>query len=1137
MYTKLKKNSLSIKQTNNEVQMNRIPSEKQSILIEKYHNASIKVSKDFFDKYKLGSDAYNVKQINDIVYNEKANIVANFKDFLIYDDSSEFLKRFYKGRESEERLPRLYDYYENYSKIFPNYIILPEAKFIYKNIQKKQRLIDTQQMLEANEINRKGDDDSSSYMFNTKIHESIMNVSASFSHHPQDIFNANFNTNQTLTHMISKKNNFGLEVSFEDLIDVLDNIEKLNTNNINLTNKDTNVNQHKNIMSNMNTIVHNNYNYNRFENKNILGKSSNKEKEGGIKKTVNTNNNNNNNNNVNNNPSLYINSTSLTNHNKLTPYQSKNTHLLGGLNIKQALSDENNTASNNTNSTSTNNFINTPSTNANNKDNTRKFTASSNNNTYQLSSYNNLNSNTNKNSSTINSTNNNFNINNYSTKNNKSSNNNIYQTSNGFLQVSDKKKLIYETKVVSSKNKNVSQSTNFNNMHSIRNNTQHPIIFEKTKSSQKTIDNSNNMSSNSNNIKNNYHNTSNNFRESLGKTPRNIFTSKNGSSKQVEQPYHVINSNINNNNTVKRTSQEPYEKIGPKHVKINSIANTNSINNFKSVEFTSSNSNNNINNKNTNVLRNSTNSNNNKRMNNTPLTTSNKVGNNINMLEYNNSSNNKKSLALNPSINNNLVNELKTNKNSNSGNIYYIINQNDNVNTQINFFQQNSNYNLSNNANSQSNSQSNNSIKDTANLQSSSNNKNEVAKNSNNTITHSSINNNNINNQRKANCINANSNSGINSDTIHSKTMQKIKINNKDTLGVNSRDNLINSNNLQERKDSYNQEFSSTIVSQNNNNQNGFTKINNIKNTKFVYDNSTATKTIDIHNINNMNTIRNTNNINKSKQVKTPNKKIIQDNLGNIMHNRRSSDYQYGNNSNNNSNSNYNNFNHKNNKLTASQELPSSKNRVMSGGSSNLIPTVDFSHKKEDKTMLLNINYNKHKTIEASPKTYIITKDKKNTSINFNSKNYINDNIGKHSSNILKSIDTNSNTNSNLNNLNNKSPRFMRKHGALSSNFNNLKDSSDKFATTSTINNNPLHNSNNNMHSLLSSTKNNSNSNSNNNPYGISGVVNKSKNMLLSDMMKKYQHQKQNSVSSTNSIDAKDTKDIKKYYIKSKIFK
>mmetsp|Transcript_36458 Transcript_36458/g.37847 ORF Transcript_36458/g.37847 Transcript_36458/m.37847 type:complete len:121 (+) Transcript_36458:681-1043(+) len=101
---------------------------------------------------------------------------------------------------------------------------------------------------------------------------------------------------------------------------------------------------------------------------------------------------------------------------------------------------------------------------------------------------------------------------------------------------------------------------------------------------------------------------------------------------------------------------------------------------------------------------------------------------------------------------------------------------------------------------------------------------------------------------------------------------------------------------------------------------------------------------------------------------------------------------------------------------------------------------------------------------------------------------------------------------------NNRAPIFTKKTGALSSNFNQLRDSADKLSTIA-----------------ISTSSHQSNS-----PYGVSGMsstVNNSsnsKNLLLADMIKKYQNQKQSSVSSTNSI---DTKDIKKYYIKSKVFK
>lgn len=50
-------------------------------------------------KYLTSREYYNVKIINDIIYNECTHIVSVFKDYLIYDDISEFLKRFYQKIE------------------------------------------------------------------------------------------------------------------------------------------------------------------------------------------------------------------------------------------------------------------------------------------------------------------------------------------------------------------------------------------------------------------------------------------------------------------------------------------------------------------------------------------------------------------------------------------------------------------------------------------------------------------------------------------------------------------------------------------------------------------------------------------------------------------------------------------------------------------------------------------------------------------------------------------------------------------------------------------------------------------------------------------------------------------------------
>lgn len=93
-------------------------------------------------KYLTGMDYYNVKVVNDIIYNDETHLVSLFKDYLILDDISEFLKRTYTTEECFPRLKKIYDFYEQFSKVFPNYITLEESRYMFKNIEWKQIAID-----------------------------------------------------------------------------------------------------------------------------------------------------------------------------------------------------------------------------------------------------------------------------------------------------------------------------------------------------------------------------------------------------------------------------------------------------------------------------------------------------------------------------------------------------------------------------------------------------------------------------------------------------------------------------------------------------------------------------------------------------------------------------------------------------------------------------------------------------------------------------------------------------------------------------------------------------------------------------------------------------------------------------------
>ena len=116
---------------------------RQSCMLWQTHKGDRKfIHKNLEDKYTTSLEFYNVKIVNDIMYNEKVKVVCMFKDYLIYDDLTEFLKRTYTYPESIIRLSKIYEFYDSYSQVFPNYIRLPHRKHMYKNIERKQRAIE-----------------------------------------------------------------------------------------------------------------------------------------------------------------------------------------------------------------------------------------------------------------------------------------------------------------------------------------------------------------------------------------------------------------------------------------------------------------------------------------------------------------------------------------------------------------------------------------------------------------------------------------------------------------------------------------------------------------------------------------------------------------------------------------------------------------------------------------------------------------------------------------------------------------------------------------------------------------------------------------------------------------------------------
>ena len=185
----------------------------------------------FVDKYYHDKNFYNAKVIGDIINNESTHLVAEFKDYLIYGDDSEFLQKNYNIKDCKKYLPRIFNYYESCSIIFPNYFVLHESKYIYKNIQKKQRIIDLQQEREeklkaiksgsnnGKEIN--GEKKEENNLFNTNAIYSILgqtntsNINKIFGMNNRD---ENKNKN--------KKDNENSEAIFNDIIDEFEKVEE-----------------------------------------------------------------------------------------------------------------------------------------------------------------------------------------------------------------------------------------------------------------------------------------------------------------------------------------------------------------------------------------------------------------------------------------------------------------------------------------------------------------------------------------------------------------------------------------------------------------------------------------------------------------------------------------------------------------------------------------------------------------------------------------------------------------------------------------------------------------------------------------------------------------------------------------------
>ena len=223
------------------------------------------VHKYFINIYKNSKNDYNIRMIDDILNNESTHLVAEFKDYLIMGDITEFLQKLYNIKDCRKYLPKIYEYYNCSSVIFPNYVNLHESKYIYKNIRKKQKVIDNQQeQEEKKEEIKKGNIkiENKEDFFTTKTFNSILNQTNTSNVKLFFGINDNLDINETPNDIVAK-----LEQAEKEAMKTKINLFK---------NKNSNSKQMNIIMENNNNTTQNikmNSNSNIFNNTKIYNKN------------------------------------------------------------------------------------------------------------------------------------------------------------------------------------------------------------------------------------------------------------------------------------------------------------------------------------------------------------------------------------------------------------------------------------------------------------------------------------------------------------------------------------------------------------------------------------------------------------------------------------------------------------------------------------------------------------------------------------------------------------------------------------------------------------------------------------------------------------------------------------------------
>ena len=86
-------------------------------------NANSILNKDL-RKYNFYNNKFNIQKSNEIFFDKCKRLVYLFKDHLLWNETSDFLKKYYNMSKSIDLLPNMCKYYKEFTFRYPNMVRL-----------------------------------------------------------------------------------------------------------------------------------------------------------------------------------------------------------------------------------------------------------------------------------------------------------------------------------------------------------------------------------------------------------------------------------------------------------------------------------------------------------------------------------------------------------------------------------------------------------------------------------------------------------------------------------------------------------------------------------------------------------------------------------------------------------------------------------------------------------------------------------------------------------------------------------------------------------------------------------------------------------------------------------------------------